>query len=981
MRLTGAAAVSAAVLGVVGCGQGSGVRQVGGLLYISPAAVDFGDVALGKEATIAVSLQNDGIVPMTVSQLEQLDGAERAFDVQGLPVVLGPGQQTRLAVRYHPPALGTHERALHLETDAPAAPAASLALHGHAVRGLATLSGDSFDFGDVVVGEVRSQTFSLSNNDGHALTSVRIELPLGGDPTAFVVKPPGESPLKPEQSMVVTIDFRPSRLGDFEAVVPVTPCPTCEARSVVLSGRGVTRLLDVQPDAIDFGETLLGADATHSISLTNLSRAPLTVLAPAGAGAEFAVAIDGATFPMTLAPGQTLTGVVHYRPRNLGDQAAAVSVGASDGAPGSLALHGVGIGAVLQATPKSVQVGATAIGTARGATVQLTNVGLDPHQVAPLRVGSVTLQSDDPAWSLETASPLDVGEPGGSASVNFSFRPTQAGMSKAVLVIDSNDGLHPRIQVPLVALGRLLAPCTLTVQPGATLDFGPTPLFAPTVQGFELTNTTADDCIVGDPVLSSADQAFRWPGGVVPSGRTLPPGGRMSIRAELVAQAAQQYTGSISFYVSNAAAPSMTVGLRGRGDNGCFFVSPGTVDFGASTLGCGAGVQSAYAVNHCAYSVTVTQVATSGAPFSAAQPVPFTVAPQSAAAIAVRYAPAAAGDDVGALLVTSSADPVALRVGLTGGTQAAATVLDQWDQSTPKVDMLIVIDNSGSMAEEQHALAANLDHLWNRIALANADFHIAVTTTGMDPYTAGWSQCPGGASGGEGGRFFPVDNARPRLLTPQTPDVKNALFQNTNVGQCHWKEQFTEPVVAALTDPLIHATKAPGTPLPNDGNAGFLRDDARLALLAVSDSDDDIDVASPPPVSYLIDKLRTIKHGALDLVSFAGIVATEPCNTVEAVGSRYMEISRQLNGQIFDICKLDNFGPMLDGALSGLLQPLSSFPLSAHPKDPAALAVTVNGVAVSGWSYDAGANRLVFAAGSVPAPGSHIAASYEPACQ
>ena len=976
-RIISAAAAVAVLGGVGGCGQGSAVRQVGGQLTLSPAAVEFGDVALGKEATIAVSLHNDGIVPLTITQLTQLDGAP--FEVTGLPVTLVAGGQSRVTVRYRPPELGTHQHSLQLQTDAPEAPSASLDIHGHAVRGLATLSSDTFDFGDVVVGERSSVSFSLSNNDGHAVTSVRIELPAGGDATAFGVKPPGDSPLKPEQTMQVTIDFTPGRLGDFTAVVPVTPCPTCSARNVSLSGHGVTRLLEVQPAAIDFGEVLLGADQGRPVTVTNLSRWPLTVQAPTSSNAELELLLDGATYPMVFQPGQVVKGVAHYRPRTLGNKAALLSLLASDGAPGTLAVHGLGIGAVLQAAPTRIVVGPTAIGTARSGTLTLTNVGLDPHQVAPLSVKLLTLQSSNSAWSLETPAPIAVGEPSGSAAVTVTFRPTQAGASQALLLIDSNDGLRPQLTIPLVALGRLLAPCTLNVQPGLTLDFGATPLNAPTVQGFELTNTTADDCIIGDPVLSSADQAFRWPGGVAPSGRTLPPGGRMSIRAELLAQAAQPYSASIRFYLSNAAAPSLTVGLRGQGDNSCFFVTPGTVDFGATTLGCGIGAQNAYAVNHCAYPVAVTQVTTSGAPFSARQ-APFTVAPQSAVAIPVNYAPASPGDDVGALFVTSSQDPGARRVGLTGGTQAAAPVVDQWDQSTPKVDLLMVIDNSGSMAEEQHALAGALDHLWNRIALANADFHIAVTTTGMDPYTAGWSECPGGAAGGEGGRFFPVDNSHPRLLTPQTPDVKNALFQNMNVGLCHWKEQFTEPVVAALTNPLISASKAPGTPWPSDGNAGFLRDDARLALLAVSDADDDIDVANPPPVSYLIDKLRAVKHGSLDLVSFAALTATEPCSTVEAVGTRYMEIARQLNGQIFDICKLDSFGPMLDSALNGLLQPLSGFPLSSHPRDPAAMVVTVNGAAVTGWTYDKTGNRLVFAPAAVPAPGSHIAAKYEPAC-
>src|SRR5881397_3701813 len=117
----------------------------------------------------------------------------------------------------------------------------------------------------------------------------------------------------------------------------------------------------------------------------------------------------------------------------------------------------------------------------------------------------------------------------------------------------------------------------------------------------------------------------------------------------------------------------------------------------------------------------------------------------TAGTIQVSYAPRAIGDDVGTLYVGTSESPRDLQAGLTGGAQNSGTVLDQWDQSSPKVDLLIVIDNSGSMAEEQRALAANLDALWNRIAIAKADYHIAVTTTGMDPYTAGWSQCPGGA--------------------------------------------------------------------------------------------------------------------------------------------------------------------------------------------------------------------------------------------
>src|ERR1700674_219456 len=200
-------AAAALVLGIVGCSGRNQVRQVGGLLSIDPVAVDFGDVALGMEATVAVTLQNVGIVPMNVDHFAQFSSP--AFEVHGLPVTLAPGDQAKLAVRYRPPALGEHQLSLELATDSPAEPRADVGLRGHAVRGLVPLWGDPFDFGNVVVNEVRSQTFSVSNTiDGHALTSVRIEPPVGGDSTAFAVKPPGDSPIQPAQSMLVTVEFK-----------------------------------------------------------------------------------------------------------------------------------------------------------------------------------------------------------------------------------------------------------------------------------------------------------------------------------------------------------------------------------------------------------------------------------------------------------------------------------------------------------------------------------------------------------------------------------------------------------------------------------------------------------------------------------------------------------------------------------------------------------------------------------------------------
>ena len=978
------AVVCVVLWAAAGCGDG-GKQQVKGVadaIIVDPGSYDFGDVALGREERGEVVVRNDGVRTTTV---ETLPGAAQTpdFDVDGLPLSLRPGEAVQIRVRFHPTALGMRANRFQLGTPV-STTTQDVDVRGHAVRGLAQLSAQSLDFGDVVIGKTASLTFNLTNNDGHARTDVRIQPPGGADAAMFHASREGAISLGAEESVTVQVDFTPSRLGAAQATMQLTPCPTCSALPFVLSGNGVVSLLDVQPPRIDFGLVRLGSSKEAPFTARNTSKRPLVVTGIALPAGDYSVQLSGnPAFPLTLAPGQTISGTARFAPTRLGPQERHASILASEGAPGDLDLVGTGYGPVIDARPNPLDLEAASIGTTRPKKLFITNIGLDPTGKDPLVIRRVTLKGDPAVWSFSTPPlPWTIGQPGSQGVLIVRFTPQMPRQENATLLIESNDGVTPTLEVPVTALGRQLEPCQVTVFPSTTVDFGLSPIFHPTTQGFELINSGSEDCIFGEPDIVSGGPEFHWPGLVAPFGRTIPPGGRMSVRVEFTPEAEGDYRGQVEFYMSNPGLQAPVVNLRGTGDGGCFSVTPGAVDFGGTQVGCSLPEHFAYATNQCSQPVTVTaaQVTPGNFRISSMPPLPFTVPPNSQVPIGMRYTAATLGDDVASLQVWISTKAQPFQVGLTAGAVPPNTVTDKFDQSTPKVDMLIVIDNSGSMDDEQKALAANLDRLWNRIALANADFHIAVTSTGMTPYTAGWAQCPGGANGGEGGRFFPVDGSRPRVLTPTTPDVKQALFDNTKVGLCHWDERFFDPVLAALTPPLVSSTKAPGTPWPADGNAGFLRDDARLALLAVSDADDDNDVVNPPPVSEMVGKLSQVKKGALDLISFAGIVGLRMCNNVEQVGTRYMEIARQMNGKLYDICDLNNFGVMLDDALGTLLLPLTSFPLSAVPRDPAAIAVTVDGAATTNFRYDVGTNRIVFPQSAVPPPGSQITATFDPAC-
>lgn len=977
--------VLAAALSCGGKGRAE-LRVASGLLGLEPANLDFGDVALSKEARRTVTLRNFGQVEMTVDKLDaSFGGAGRDFEVVGLPLLLRSETAAQIEVRYHPRQTGTQSAQMALRTDSPSQDGFGLQLQGHAVLGLAQLSPGALDFGNVVVGENSTLAFTLLNNDGNATTEIAIAPLRGADSTFFNAAMLGTVPLAPQQALTVDVDFTPPALGVYGALVDVTPCPTCQPRTVTLVGTGVERLLIVTPVAMDFGSVLLGQSPSQPFSAVNLSRGKLTLRAVTQSGApDLAVSFaGGAKTPLELAPGATLTGTVTFAPKTLGAQSAAISLVASDGAPARIAAQGKGIGPILSAEPTSLYVGATAVGTTRLGRITVKNIGLDPAGTAPLQVSRAWMRTtDSAAWALSTPATFTVGEPGSTSVVSVAFTPQGPGLSSATLVLESNDGLHPSVEVNMNGQGRVLAPCQAQLLPGGTVEFGRSPIFHPTTQGFEIVNVGQEDCILGEPALVSGAPAFRWPGAVAPSGRTLAKGARMSVRVELVADQARSYSGAVELYVSNPGAPTLHVDLHGVGDSGCFFLTPGSLDFGDSQSGCAAPGQQAFAVNQCSGPVSVTSISLSAGSFMVGSmpALPITIAPNARLAIPLLYTAASLGDDVASLAVTTSAGGGAWQIGLTGGSTTDQITHDAWDQSSPKVDLLMVIDNSGSMSQVQQALAQNLSHLWNRVALANADYHIAVTSSATYPYTAGWTQCPGGASGGEAGRFFPVDNSRPRILTPQTPDVQNVLYQNTKVGLCHWDERFLEPIIDALTPPLSNAAKAPGTPWPADGNLGFLRDDARLSLLVISDTDDDVKLTNPPPVQGLVDQIIAVKHGAKDLISFSGIVPLQSCPAIEEFGPRNREIATLLNGTLYDMCNLQNMGAMLESAVGDLMQPLSSFLLSSHPRDPASIQVAVGGVAATNWTYDATTNRVVFTPGSLPAPGSHITANYQSAC-
>lgn len=168
-----------------------------------------------------------------------------------------------------------------------------------------------------------------------------------------------------------------------------------------------------------------------------------------------------------------------------------------------------------------------------------------------------------------------------------------------------------------------------------------------------------------------------------------------------------------------------------------------------------------------------------------------------------------------------------------------------------KVDILLVVDNSCSMIDEQQKLAANFDNFIAQFLEADVDYQIGVVTTDMEnPEQAGRLQGDTKIISST----MPVDDAR-------------ELFQE-NVKVCATGSGFEMGLAAAAA--------AFAEPSALEVNAGFLRDDAALSVVFVSDEEDD----SPQRVDHYLDRIKGLKGAAGfrddGLINLSAVVGDPP---------------------------------------------------------------------------------------------------------
>ncbi len=259
------------------------------------------------------------------------------------------------------------------------------------------------------------------------------------------------------------------------------------------------------------------------------------------------------------------------------------------------------------------------------------------------------------------------------------------------------------------------------------------------------------------------------------------------------------------------------------------------------------------------------------------------------------------------------------------------------DASTPtseprqcnKMDIVFVVDDSGSMSEEQSNLASNFPMFASLLSNYTTmdgqkiDYRIAVTTTGRDiMYTvsAGGITLPQSEMGDDGA-FKNNCNMAKRYLEPADPNMSQVLSCRANVGTGG----------PSVEMPLLMTKWALGNRVADGTNAGFLRDDALLGVVMLTDEDDSsteqnnftITATSQGPVDFqpahLIQFLDTLKGNRSRWA--AGVIAG-PTDCMSNFGSaakatRLQDFVTQANA---NGTVQASFSSICDGNLTGALQ-------------------------------------------------------------
>lgn len=922
------------------------------LVVVSTAPVhDFGRLAVGSTRTLVVTFRNESPVATQLDAfvLESGDAAFRIVDFRGgeLPAfgvataevsytaVEGSGRAT-LLLRHTGGLVRTVVAGIGVVADC-------------------TLPG-LMQFGDVIIGGEATQTVTFSalpEHSGSAFIG-----PIVGE--GFIASDSGDLELAAGEEKKVTFTFRPTTLKSYAATVMVRVSAFCPDLIVQLSGTGVENLLTC--DALDFGYVPPGLSLTKPLMVRNSGLQPLAVT-PRG-NPDFRLSETSQLVPGTGA----LIIPVTFAPTLLGPRGADIVLTTTHPQQQRVVCQarGIGGGPDISVSPLVLDFGevpyfpSQAYGVTR--QVKVSNFGSrQPDTKGNLHVTRwvvTPLNGDSPASALcvgafdeTTSTCLDRLAPGydpavGIASVlDVPLRVTAPAGGRELewdVTLFSDDLDEPQTTFRVKARSVRAQPCTYTVTP-PSIDFG-TIAGQPQERVVTLHNdgATPDDVCIVDQVALTPGGApvFSLVGGAAGQ-RKLMAGESMQVVVRITPGVPAPASGALELAVSSPGRPVLTVPLSATAAESCLAFFPHRLTFGTVKEGCTGALRTATAYDGCG-GLVVDSWTVRGSQFQ----VSGLAAGGAPSSLTVKYEPQNPGTHVGVVevAVQQRSTLVTYALPLSGAANANGVSSETFLEPAGRPrDVLIVMEDSATTLQERFAM-----HAAKFVPAGGVDARVGVV---------GSSSATGALVGS------------PKVLTSSTLNLAGALA--TRVRQVGNLGFGFKPATAALAA------------LTTDLNVGFLRADAKLAVVVVTDAGDH----STGPHGWLHASLAALKPRGQLTYSVIG-----PFSGSAPAGCSYREpfpdatlhqfLSSRLDGRAEEVCNTD--WPMMlsrVGATAFSTGAPQHLYLEGDP-DPSTLVVFRDGMAIPQvhWTWDAARNAVQLDPLVAPGPGETTTVTYGAVC-
>jgi hypothetical protein len=405
-----------------------------GAMSANPSAVSFGNVVVGSNSGIPVTLTNSGTGPLSITG-SSISGT--GFTMSALAnQTLNAGQTASFTATYSPTAAGSASGSVSIATDAPGSPLKiNLTGSGTATAAQISLNPTTVAFHGVAVGGTATQNVTVTNT-GNATLTISSATITG---TGYTTSLSGPVTVNAGANATFAVTYKPMTEGAGTGNISITSNAGAAPATVALTGTGMQSLPAANPTSASFGSVSVGNSNSQPITLTNSGNSTLTFSQVGVTGTGFS--ITGISTATTIAAGASATFNVVFTPAAEGSANGTITL-ATNGSPSQLTIAASGTGAVatktLSVSPATLTFGSVPAGQTASLPTTVTNTGNSNITISNVAVTGTGFSGSGIGSGV-------ILTPGQSATLTVQFSPSTTGDDTGMASITSDATNSPSV--------------------------------------------------------------------------------------------------------------------------------------------------------------------------------------------------------------------------------------------------------------------------------------------------------------------------------------------------------------------------------------------------------------------------------------------------------------------------------------------------------------------------------------------------------